>query len=71
LRSAHPAFVRPSEGADEVPQRPEVRPRTGDRAGDEASVLSDRSADDTDLGWGERRPDSNDDRLRQDKPPHW
>lgn len=31
----------------------------------------DRSADDTDLGWGERDVGSNDDRLTADKPPHW
>ena len=31
----------------------------------------DRSADDTDVGWGEREAGSNDDRLAADKPPHW
>jgi len=31
---------------------------------------SDRAFEDTDLAWGEKS-DSNDDRLRQDKPPHW
>ncbi len=31
----------------------------------------DRSADDSDVGWGEREPGSNDDRLSTDKPPHW
>ena len=31
---------------------------------------SDRSFEDTDAAWGERT-DSNDQRLRQDKPPHW
>ena len=31
---------------------------------------SDRSFEDTDLAWGER-PQSNDQRLREDKPPHW
>jgi hypothetical protein len=29
-----------------------------------------RSKDDSDVGWG-READSNDDRLRRDKPPHW
>lgn len=33
-------------------------------------VLADQSRDDTDLGWGERSW-SNDDRLREDRPPHW
>jgi hypothetical protein len=37
---------------------------------DEPPLLSDRSRDDTDTGWGERSW-SNDDRLREDRPPHW
>lgn len=39
-----------------------------DRSSD--ALLAARSADDSDLGWGGGR-DDNDDRLRQDKPPHW
>ena len=31
---------------------------------------TDRAFEDTDLAWGER-PQSNDQRLRDDKPPHW
>jgi len=34
-------------------------------------VVATRSADDSDVGWGERDGGSNDDRLSQDKPPHW
>ncbi len=34
-------------------------------------VVALRSADDSDLGWGEREGGSNDDRLSRDKPPHW
>ncbi|MDM7855526.1 hypothetical protein [Cellulomonas alba] len=30
-----------------------------------------RSKDDSDVGWGSRSDDSNDDRLERDKPPHW
>ncbi|WP_223691315.1 hypothetical protein [Leifsonia poae] len=30
-----------------------------------------RAAEDTDAAWGDRPGDSNDDRLRQDVPPHW
>lgn len=30
-----------------------------------------RSKDDSDVGWGSRSEDSNDDRLERDKPPHW
>jgi hypothetical protein len=40
------------------------------RAPDDAPVIPERSADDSDLGWGDG-PDSNDDRLRRDVPPHW
>ncbi|MFY1689738.1 hypothetical protein [Plantactinospora sp. WMMB782] len=38
---------------------------TGDRR-----VLPEQSVDDTDQGWGER-PDTNDERLLADRPPHW
>ena len=31
----------------------------------------DVSADDTDVGWGERGQGTNDERLSADKPPHW
>ena len=34
-------------------------------------VVATRSADDSDVGWGDREAGSNDDRLHQDKPPHW
>ena len=34
------------------------------------SLFDERSKDDTDLGWGDSS-DSNDRRLRDDKPPHW
>ncbi|OIQ88951.1 hypothetical protein GALL_291820 [mine drainage metagenome] len=44
------------------------RPRH--RVPDDAPVIPERSADDSDLGWGDG-PDSNDDRLRRDVPPHW
>jgi len=33
-------------------------------------VLPDQTRDDTDEGWGEENA-SNDDRLREDRPPHW
>ncbi len=46
----------------EAPSEARRAARTGDH---------DRSADDTDVGWGERTPGSNDDRLITDKPPHW
>ena len=32
---------------------------------------TDRSADDTDTGWGERPTEDDDERLLRDVPPHW
>ena len=37
---------------------------------EEILVLPDQTTDDTDLGWGERVT-SNDDRLLEERPPHW
>lgn len=37
---------------------------------DDLVVLPEQTADDTDRGWAER-PDSNDERLLEDRPPHW
>jgi hypothetical protein len=37
---------------------------------DDQPVLPDQTRDDTDRGWGERSS-SNDDRLLDDRPPHW
>lgn len=33
-------------------------------------ILPDATVDDTDAGWGER-PESNDRRLLEERPPHW
>jgi hypothetical protein len=33
-------------------------------------LLPEQSAEDTDAGWGEY-PEASDDRLSQDRPPHW
>lgn len=39
---------------------------------DDIPVLADRTSDDTDRGWGEwRTGPSDEDRLREDRPPHW
>jgi hypothetical protein len=42
---------------------------------DDGPVLPDQTRDDTDHGWGgsawSDRSWSNDDRLREDRPPHW
>ncbi len=37
---------------------------------DDEPVLPDQTRDDTDLGWGERSG-GNDDRLLEERPPHW
>lgn len=37
---------------------------------DDEPLLPDQTRDDTDEGWGEQ-PESNDDRLWSDRPPHW
>ncbi|MGV8978080.1 MAG: hypothetical protein ACOH17_08540 [Cellulomonas sp.] len=40
------------------------------RVVDDSPLIPDRSADDSDTGWHEG-PDSNDERLLRDVPPHW
>jgi len=37
---------------------------------DDERTLPEQTSDDTDLGWGER-PSGNDERLLDDRPPHW
>lgn len=38
---------------------------------DDLDVLPDQTSDDTDTGWGEWRGEGGDDRLLEDRPPHW
>lgn len=39
---------------------------------DELDVLPDQTSDDSDTGWGEWRGTGHDDeRLLEDRPPHW
>jgi hypothetical protein len=52
----------------DVPRADEER--EVDLTGDDGPVLPDQTRDDTDAGWGERTR-SNDDRLLDDRPPHW
>jgi len=52
----------------DVPRADEER--EVDLSGDDGPVLPDQTRDDTDAGWGEHTR-SNDDRLREDRPPHW
>ena len=71
--------IRSDAIRDDVAHDPSVVPRRGGEGGsatlqpDAAGepVIATRSADDSDVGWGDRETGSNDDRLRQDKPPHW
>ena len=59
LLSAHPALP-----TGDAPKQPPAAPAPD-------QVVAVRSADDSDVGWGEREAGSNDDRLSRDKPPHW
>jgi hypothetical protein len=52
--------------AEQPPRRPEGSPAADDRP-----AVPLRSADDTDVGWGERPEPDDDERLREDRPPHW
>lgn len=54
--------------SDPRPKGGDTRPR---RLVDDNPLIPDRSADDSDAGWGERSSDANDERLLRDKPPHW
>jgi hypothetical protein len=40
-------------------------------APDHGPVLPQRSRDETDAGWGERPEPDDDERLRQERPPHY
>ena len=63
LLSTHPALAGGTSDAgpaSSAPATPGPEP-----------VVATRSVDDTDVGWGDRDGSSNDDRLSQDKPPHW
>lgn len=44
--------------------------RTVDLDAEDAPLLPEQTRDDTDRGWGDRDA-SNDDRLIEDRPPHW
>ena len=52
------------------PERDNDAEREVDFEAEEAVVLPDQTRDDTERGWGER-DHSNDDRLWEDRPPHW
>jgi hypothetical protein len=52
------------------PERDSDGDRTVDFESEEAPLLPDQTRDDTERGWGETGA-SNDDRLLDDRPPHW
>ncbi|GAA2872741.1 hypothetical protein Acy02nite_43080 [Actinoplanes cyaneus] len=52
------------------PERDNDAEREVDFDSEEAPVLPDQTRDDTERGWGEHGH-SNDDRLLDDRPPHW
>jgi hypothetical protein len=66
LVSTHPAYDRRTHRDED--SRPAVASAAPP---DDAQAIPSRSADDSDIGWGDREAGSNDDRLEQDKPPHW
>ena len=52
-----------------------MRPRSPDRDDkndqDDKPLLPEQSQDETGAGWGEAPEPDDDDRLRQERPPHW
>jgi hypothetical protein len=52
------------------PERDADGERTVELDAEEAPLLIEQTRDDTRGGWGESE-DSNDDRLLEDRPPHW
>ena len=52
------------------PERDADAERTVDFDAEEAPLLPDQTLDDTEQGWGETES-SNEDRLLEDRPPHW
>lgn len=57
-------------GSGDVPGSGDSDDRVVDLDDDRAPVLAEQTRDDTDSGWGER-PESNDERLLAERPPHW
>ncbi|MCW2576216.1 MAG: uncharacterized protein JWR66_2246 [Modestobacter sp.] len=51
----------------------EPRQDDGGRSVAPAAVRPERAPDDSDIGWGERLtdPDDDDRRYLEDRPPHW
>jgi hypothetical protein len=76
---ARSAFRRPREMMAVVPEEPQQpkQPKQPKEPGpgkppapDPRPVLPERSSDEADAGWGERPEPDDDERLRQERPPH-
>jgi hypothetical protein len=52
------------------PERDFDGDRTVDFVSEEAPLLPEQTRDDTERGWGQR-DEGNDERLLEDRPPHW
>jgi hypothetical protein len=61
----------PPPGQPHVASPPAAAPAAPARDPDDRPVLPLRSLDDSDTGWGERNEPDDDERLREDRPPHW
>jgi hypothetical protein len=62
----------PRERDDGMPREPDdgaIRP--GPAKADDKPVLPVKSVDETSVGWGEAPEPDDEERLRQDRPPHW
>ena len=68
------AILRSTHAAAPTPDRSTPGEQRASKPGQVEPVpepaLPFRSADDSDVGWGESTG-GNDERLRRDKPPHW
>lgn len=70
-RDGSPQLPAPARGPEPEAADPTEAPRpTVGRADSALPVVPARAAEDSDAAWGDG-PDSNDQRLREDVPPHW
>jgi hypothetical protein len=72
-RARHDGLVKSEEDpapSRAQPPRAQQSPVKGGRA-QEDPLLPVRSPGDSDIGWGGHPEPDDDERLRQDRPPHW
>ena len=70
LEVPDPAVPDPTPPVASVPDATQAGRTLPSAAAVREPAIPVRSVDDSDVGWGEAS-DANDERLRQDKPPHW